>query len=450
MRGARGWFLVVAVVAAVWGAAVPAVASNDPFFPDQWGLSAIHAPEVWPSDTAAGVTIGIVDTGVDLSHPDLAGRIAASTACINTGGDPSRCGGSGDDIDGHGTHVTGIAVANAGNGQGIAGVAPNARVVVARVFQPSTDQSKPGMTATVADVNAGIKWVVSQGARVVNLSLGLDPGRPPPSNFLIFGGQGPTLGQGVEWAWSAGAVPVLAAGNDANGQVDYPNAHAIIVGAARKNGSVASYSTSLGNSRWGMVAPGGENSDPSEGIVSTWTQGRYAYLAGTSMAVPHVAAAVALLLAQGLNRDSAVQQLLNSADKIGCGSGCQGFLDVSRAVGVNPAPTATSLPSTGGSGSTSPPATTRPRRTTTPAGSAPAIVTPPPSTTPPPTVPEPSTSSLPPETTTSVPRSNQVTLRVNPSNDDSGRPVAASVVAGALLVLVLIATAATVRRRRAV
>lgn len=448
MRRARGWFLVVAVLTALWGAVVPAVASNDPFFPDQWGLAQINAPAVWPSDTAAGVTIGIVDTGVDATHPDLAGRIGATTSCIGTGGDPSKCGGSGDDIDGHGTHVTGIAVADAGNGQGVAGVAPNARVVVARVFQQATtSDGKPGMSATVADVNAGIKWVVSQGARVVNLSLGLDPGRPPPSNFLIFGGQGPTLGQGIEWAWSAGAVPVLAAGNDANGQVDYPNAHAIIVGASRRNGSVASYSTSLSNSRWGMVAPGGENSDPSEGIVSTWTQDRYAYLAGTSMAVPHVSAAVALLLAQGLSRDSAVQRLLTTADKIGCGSGCQGFLDVSRAVGVSAPPTATTAPPAGG-GTTPPAASTRSRHTTAPAGSSPAVVAPPPSTAPP-VAPEPSTPSLPPETTTSVPRGNEVTLRVSPSNDDNGRPVAASVVAGGLLVLVAVMTAATVRRRRA-
>src|SRR5581483_8660798 len=278
-------------------------------------------------------------------------------------------------------------------------------------------------------------------------SLGLDPGRPPPSNFLIFGGQGPTLGQGIEWAWSAGAVPVLAAGNDANGQVDYPNAHAIIVGASRRNGSVASYSTSLSNSRWGMVAPGGENSDPSEGIVSTWTQGRYAYLAGTSMAVPHVSAAVALLLAQGLSRDTAVQRLLNTADKIGCGSGCQGYLDVSRAVGVSAPPTATTAPPASG-GTTPPSASTRNRHTTAPAGSSPAVVAPPPSTTPP-VAPAPSTSVAPPETTTSVPRRNQVSLRVSPATDDNGRPVAASVVAGALLVLVSVMAAAAVRRRRA-
>ena len=450
MRWVRGWFLVAVVVAAGWSSLPPALASNDPFFPDQWGLAQIHAPDAWPSDSGAGITIGIVDTGVDASHPDLAGRIGATTACIDTGGDPSKCGGSGDDIDGHGTHVTGIAVADAGNGAGIAGVAPNARVVVARVFQQSTtNNGQPGMSATVADVNAGIKWVVSQGARVVNLSLGLDPGRPPPSNFLILGGQGgQTLGTGIEWAWSNGAVPVLAAGNDANGQIDYPNAHAIIVGATRRNGQMASYSTSLSNARWGMVAPGGENSDPSEGIVSTWTQDRYAYLAGTSMAVPHVAAAVAMLLAQGLTKDAAVQRLLTSADKIGCGSGCQGFLDVSQALGVTPVTTPTTP---GGSGTTAPSsAATRGRRSTTaaqvPARQGAAIVAPSPTTTVP-VPPDNAATVVEPSTSLPRPRGQQVTLSVPHDGHGGGHPVTAAV-AVVLLAAVLGATAFAVRRRR--
>jgi subtilisin family serine protease len=435
--------VVAAALAAVWTGG-PAIASDDPFFPDEWGLTQVHAPEAWPVDTGAGVTIGIVDTGVEAAHPDLVGRVAATTACIGTGGDPNKCGGSGDDIDGHGTHVTGIAAANAGNGVGVAGVAPNARVVVARVFQQATtSDGKPGMAATVADVNAGIKWVVSQGARVVNLSLGLDPGRPPPSNFLIFGSQGSqTLGTGIEWAWSQGAVPVLAAGNDANGQVDYPNAHAIIVGASRRSGAVASYSTSLSNSRWGMVAPGGENSDPSEGIVSTWTQGRYAYLAGTSMAVPHVSGAVALLLAQGLSRDAAVARLLDTADNVACGSGCRGFLDVSRAVGVthsNPAPT----PAPGAT-TARPSSTPRPRRPTVqaPAQAGGAIVAPAPTTTA--SVEAPSTVT--PTTSPTIDRpTHQVTLSVGHDGTDR-HPVGAAVAAG-LLVAVSCGAALVVRRR---
>jgi subtilisin family serine protease len=438
-------------LAAVVSSLTPALASNDPFFPDEWGLAQIHAPEAWPSDSGAGITIGIVDTGVDATHPDLAGRIGATTACINTGGDPTKCGGSGADIDGHGTHVTGIAVADAGNGAGVAGVAPNARVVVARVFQQATtSDGKPGMSATVADVNAGIKWVVSQGARVVNLSLGLDPGRPPPSNFLIFGAHGSqTLGTGIEWAWANGAVPVLAAGNDANGQVDYPNAHAIIVGATRRNGQTASYSTSLSNSRWGMVAPGGENSDPSEGIVSTWTQGRYAYLAGTSMAVPHVSAAVAMLLAQGLTKDAAVQRILNSADKIGCGSGCQGFLDVSNALGVQLAATpTTALPAVG----TAPPAAgTRGRGSTVrvPAREGSAVVAPTPTTSMP-APPSTAATTVDPITTAPRPKGQQVTLSVRHDDDNSGSHPVTAGVAVALLAAVLSATAFVVRRRRGV
>lgn len=438
--------MVAAAVVAVW-AAGPAIASNDPFFPDEWGLTQVHAPEAWPVDTGAGITIGIVDTGVDASHPDLVGRIAAVTACIGTSGDPNRCGGSGDDIDGHGTHVTGIAAANAGNGIGVAGVAPNVRVVVARVFQQvTTSNGQSGMAATVADVNAGIQWVVGQGARVVNLSLGLDPSRPgqQPSPFLLPRQPGQTIGTGIEWAWSHGAIPVLAAGNDANGQVDYPNAHAIIVGASRRNGSMASYSTSLSNSRWGMVAPGGENSDPSEGIVSTWTQGRYAYLAGTSMAVPHVTAAAALLLAQGLTPDAAVQRLLATADKIGCGSGCQGFLDVSHAVGVTGSAPGTTAPP--GGGRAAPPSTSPKGRrpaAQAPAQSGVAVVAPTPTTGAP--VDAPSTTETSAEPTAQSGRNDQVTLRVK--SDGGGRHPVTAAVAAVLLAVVGLGAALAVRRR---
>jgi len=391
---------------------------NDPFFSSQWGLAQVHAPAAWPVDTGAGVTIGIVDTGVDAGHPDLAGKVLATTACINTGGDETKCGGSGDDIDGHGTHVTGIAVADTNNGAGVAGVAPGARVVVARVFQ----ETSSGLAASISDVNAGIEWVIAQGAQVVNLSLGLDPNRQPSSFLRFVGGQ--TLGTGIEYAWSHGAVPVLAAGNDSNGQVDYPSAHAIIVGATRRDGSVASYSTSLSGARWGIVAPGGEDSSAAEGVVSTWTENRYAYLAGTSMAVPHVVGAVALLLAQGLGPAAAVQRIMGTADHIACGAGCQGLLDVAAAVGVAP-----SVPVPGGGGTA--PASARPAQVTrttlgaatTNSRSGPAVV----AAAPPTTTSVPATSSTSAGHASGAGRTNHapaVALRAGggAQGDGSGRP----------------------------
>ncbi|MGH9188961.1 MAG: S8 family serine peptidase, partial [Acidimicrobiales bacterium] len=80
-----------------WGA-------TDPLRSQQWALAQIGAPDAWATATGRGVTIGVIDTGADLNHEDLAGRIVGSTSCIGSGGDPDRCTGDGQDDFGHGTH----------------------------------------------------------------------------------------------------------------------------------------------------------------------------------------------------------------------------------------------------------------------------------------------------------------------------------------------------------
>ena len=100
-------------------AVLPAFASDDASFRHQWSLSRIGAPDAWPVTTGAGVRIGIVDTGIDLDHEELTGKVVAHTSCLGSDGDPSRCSGSGQDEQGHGTHVAGIAAARKDNGKGI-------------------------------------------------------------------------------------------------------------------------------------------------------------------------------------------------------------------------------------------------------------------------------------------------------------------------------------------
>ena len=327
------------VVAVLAGAVVavgfslpPAQASNDPSFEKQWGINTVGAPAAWTKTTGAKIRIGIVDTGVDLDHEDLAARIVESTSCIDTDGNPLKCTGSAQDDFGHGTHVAGIAAATKDNGVGIVGVAPEAELVVAKVFK--------GATATPSDVIAGVKWVVDHGAKVVNLSLG-------GALFVVTATFGSELTAGVEYAWKKGAVPVVASGNDdlfgaGIGSAQYGNMDALVVGATGRDDKVARYSSPTGNAKWAILAPGGSGTQTTaDNVFSTyWSKGKtnhYGYLAGTSMATPHVTGAVALLLAQGLTKEEAVERILATADPVSCGTNsdyCRGRLNVARATGA--------------------------------------------------------------------------------------------------------------------
>ena len=159
-------------------------ASNDPGFEKQWGLSTIGAPAAWAKTTGAGVRIGIVDTGIDLTHEDLAAHVVESTLCIETDGNPLKCEGSAQDDFGHGTHVAGIAAATKDNGLGVAGVAPAAQLVVAKVFK--------GATADEADTDPGA-------------------GGPGPGGGGADGDEPPLLGK-------VRVVAGLCRGRDARGQ----------------------------------------------------------------------------------------------------------------------------------------------------------------------------------------------------------------------------------------
>jgi thermitase len=324
---------VATVTALLSMIALPASASDDARFGEQWALQKIGAPTAWASSTGAGVRIGIVDTGVDATHEDLSGKVVADTSCIGSNGDPAKCTGSGQDEQGHGTHVAGIAAASKDNHVGIAGVAPDAQLVVAKVLGAAGN-------GTTEDINAGIRWVVDHGAKVVNLSLG-DP------NYLITSVGGTPLSDGIEYAWAHGAIPVVASGNTNPGGLgmlgssDYGSMNAVIVGATGPSDQVAPYTSPLGNAKWSIMAPGGVGSHTPAGDIlsSIWKKGehnQYAALAGTSMAAPHVTGALALLLAKGYGQQEAVDRLLGRANhSVSCGlnsANCAGRLDTVRSL----------------------------------------------------------------------------------------------------------------------
>lgn len=231
-----------------------------------WGVERVGAPALWrqaPPTTGAGVKVAVLDTGIDLSHPDLSPNLAAGVNVLN----PRR---PASDDNGHGTHVAGI-IAAALNGLGVMGTAPRARLYPVKVL----DRHGAGL---LSDIIKGLEWCVQQGIQVANLSLGSPEGNA-------------TFAEAVARAAAAGVVVVAAAGNAGPGPdtLGYPARYpqTIAVGATTRDDAVAGFSSR--GAELDLVAPG-------DRITSTWLNGSYQELSGTSMAAPHVAGLAALLL----------------------------------------------------------------------------------------------------------------------------------------------------------
>lgn len=285
--GVRALASLAALVAVLVAAAAPALAS-DP----EWNIARVGAPA-----SAAGVLVAVVDTGVDASHPALAGRVERAIDLV---------GGSGGDPNGHGTHVAGT-VAGADAGCGNIGVAPDARILPVRVL----DGNGEGTADVVAD---GIRRAADAGAAVINLSLGTD--------VVLRNLSGSGLKEAIDYAWSKGSIPVLAAGND--GLVGgifgsgYGGIPAVVVTATDNADRVAPYATSIGSADWGIAAPGGDGSgEQGRDILSAFPGRRCALNAGTSMAAPHVSGALAALRAKGHPPPAAIERLLATARDLG-------------------------------------------------------------------------------------------------------------------------------------
>ena len=342
LPGARPAFRALAAALTLALSLVPLTAwAEDPDVPKQWGLAKVKAPGAWDVTTGEGVLVGIVDSGIDIGHEEFAGRIAGTTNCIGADHDPARCTGNAQDDVGHGTHVAGIIAANKDNGKGINGVAPGARLLVAKAIDAQSG-------GNVGDIDAGVKWVIDRGAKVVNLSLS-------EANPLLASILGSALRPTLDYAWSRGVVTVVAAGNEnllgLLGSYDFGSAPSVIVGATSPNDGVSPYSSPLGTAQWALLAPGGVNGGvPQQDILSTFwapgVQNAYAYQAGTSMATPHVTGAVALLLAKGYSAQGAIERVLATVDPMSCGPNsphCRGRLNVDAAVG-DPSPAQPAAP----------------------------------------------------------------------------------------------------------
>ena len=339
----------VAYVERVDAARRLAFVPNDPLYPRQWHLENIRAFELWPElPTLPGVKVAVIDSGIDGSHPDLEGRIAAWRSFV---------GGSAlTDQQGHGTFVAGLIAAQVDNELGVAGVAFPAQLVIAKVVRSNRSVSLEAEAAA-------IRWAVDQGARVINLSLGglRDPRRPDRDTFSSL------EAAAIRYAYTRGAVIVAAVGNADQAPstpwpyASYPAAlpHVVGVSALARDGSIPAFSNRdpIYND---IAAPG-------QDLVSTVPRALTAFRAtcveqgysvcgpeeyrraeGTSFAAPQVAATAALLLSHrpSLQPDQVANLLERSSVDANASNGCRrcplqrdsfsgwGRLDVAKTLGT--------------------------------------------------------------------------------------------------------------------
>ena len=299
--------LVRAIAIAVVSLALlagPAPAA-DPLRDEQWGLEMVKAPAAWPTSTGVGAVVAVIDTGVQRNHPDLGGRLVTGYDFV--GDDPIESGDEDDDPtdgNGHGTHVSGIVAATRDNGEGIAGVAPGARVLPLRVL----DDDGAGYAD---DTIKAIDMAVDRDVHVINLSLG----DFLPLQSTLF--NDPEYAEVLERAVGAGIVVVIAAGNNGLPKCENPNVEGILcVGSVDSRGQRSVFS-SFG-SNVDLMAPGGSGAGgSSEDVLSTWVNSRYESVSGTSQSAPHVAGVAALLASLGVRGAEATGRIVATAAATG-------------------------------------------------------------------------------------------------------------------------------------
>lgn len=323
--------LAAAVVLGCLGGAAPALGAGDPLVKDQWvyGQSdPIGARAAWTQSGGAGVTVAVLDSGVQIDHPDLAANIWTNPGEVPANGvdddgngfvddvhGASTLTGDGDvtDAGGHGTAIAGLIAARKGNGIGITGLAPEARIMPVKVMGA-------GAGGDLGSLSRGIRYAAAMGAKVISVSIN----SPYDS---------PLLTEALAFADSRGATVVASAGNagtDIDARPSYPvslPSPAILgVAATSEDGDLLATSN-YGRRSVDLAAPGSM-------LMSTALRGGYAVVGGTSMAVPYVSGSLALLASRRPDLTSAQLRdaLLRSADRRLAGRVAAGGLDVGAAM----------------------------------------------------------------------------------------------------------------------
>lgn len=242
---------------------------SDTFYSSQWYLNAIHVPQTWnllKGRTQYKVLVAVIDTGIDLTHPDLYSNIdtAHTVSCVTT--DYNLIS---NDFTGHGTHIAGEIAAVFDNQTGIAGISNNYAKIAAI-------QCSDGKKITTAYATNGVNYAISIGARIINMSLGT------ASEDLL-------LKEALQKAYDSDILIVCSAGNDGTDATHYPSAYDTTIGviASDKEGNKRS-DASYGTDNF-ISAPGERN-------YSTIPTGSYGYKSGSSMSAGVVSGVAALLI----------------------------------------------------------------------------------------------------------------------------------------------------------
>ena len=285
---------------------------DDALFHDQWHLhntgqavtggttgvrdADIDAPRAWTEAfgrrrfrNAGGTRVAVIDTGIDLAHADLLGKVK-ECAQANVGTGDVVEGVCADEV-GHGTHLAGVIAADTNNGVGVAGIAPNSSLAIFKVNR--------GLEASVVDVIAGIHWARTVGrAKVINMSFGVEENR--------------ALKRELSAAYEAGTLLVAAAGNQGDDTRLFPASHPDVISAAATTQRDRHASFSNCNADVELSAPG------SFPVWSTWAGNSYLGQGGTSVSSPGVAGAGAMVMwAEQLNNVQVRMRLVASADDLG-------------------------------------------------------------------------------------------------------------------------------------
>ena len=288
---------------------------NDARYSEQWALEKIGAPYAWTMSRGANVLVAVIDSGADLDHPDLAGKLRTDIDYDFVNNDEVAM----DDAN-HGTHVAGIIAAATDNTIGVAGLGWETTVVPYKVLADTG-------TGSLSNIVAAIDRAVSDGAKIINMSLGSDPGMNPCSDY-------PSLYDALENAYDHGVLVVVAAGNDATDASSVIPAncpYVLTVSATDTNDDLADFSN------YGSVI---DVSAPGTSILSTlWVSGgtyhTYGWMSGTSMATPYVSALAALVYARhpDYTPDQVASAILDRAVDLGNPNsfGC-GRIDAREAV----------------------------------------------------------------------------------------------------------------------